>query len=53
MMRKVALRSAIALALLAPLAADASERDIPYSPQAVKTALGQGCSVLLDFTAKW
>ena len=52
-MRKAILCSAFVLALLTPLAAQAGGRDIPYSPQAVKTALGQGCAVLLDFTAKW
>jgi thiol:disulfide interchange protein len=41
------------LVLLAPISVQASGNYIPYSPQAVKTALGQGCAVLLDFTAKW
>ncbi|HJM49771.1 MAG TPA: hypothetical protein QGF63_07960 [Alphaproteobacteria bacterium] len=53
MMRTVFLRSAFFLALFAPIAAEAGEGNVLYSPQAVKAALGQGCSVLLHFTAKW
>ena len=53
MIRTVLLRSAFFLALLTPLAAQAGEGNVLYSPKAVKAALGQGCSVLLHFTAKW
>ena len=53
MMRTGFLRSAFFLALFAPIAAEAGEGNVLYSPQAVKAALGQGCSVLLHFTAKW
>ena len=53
MVRKLVQRLAFVLVLLTPFSVQASGNYIPYSPQAVKTALGQGCAVLLDFTAKW
>lgn len=53
MLQKIALRFAFVLALLMPLAASASESDVPYSPQAVKDALAEGRAVLLDFAADW
>ena len=53
MLRKQILGAAFALALLTPFAAEASESAVPYTPQAVKSALGQGCAVLLQFHANW
>jgi thiol:disulfide interchange protein len=53
MLQKIALRFAFVLALLMPLAASASESDVPYSPQVVKDALAEGRAVLLDFAADW
>lgn len=53
MLRRNLLQFAFVLALLAPLGVQASERAVPYSPQAVKDALAQGRAVLLDFHAEW
>lgn len=53
MLRTLVLPAAFALALLAPLAAQASGSAVPYTPQVVKSALGQGCAVLLQFNADW
>ena len=53
MLHRIALRLAFVLALLMPWAAGASEKDVPYSPQAVQDALAEGRSVLLDFAADW
>ncbi len=47
------LRIAFFLALLTPLAAQAGEAGIPYSPQAVQAALADGRAVLLEFVADW
>ncbi|MDP6343261.1 MAG: hypothetical protein QF578_04190 [Alphaproteobacteria bacterium] len=44
---------AFALVLLLPIAAQAGDRGVPYSPQVVKAALDKGCAVFLDFYADW
>ena len=53
MLRRLFLQFAIVATLSAPLAAQASGDSVPYSPEAVKTALADGRAVLLEFAAEW
>jgi len=53
MLHKSVLLFVFALFLLTPLVTEAGEGGIEYTPQSVKAALDQGCSVLLEFSADW
>jgi len=53
MLRRLFLQSAFALALLAPLGAQAASESVPYSEKVVKSALAEGRAVLLEFAADW
>ena len=53
MLRRLFLQSAFALALLAPLGAQAASDSVPYSEKVVKSALAEGRAVLLEFAADW
>lgn len=52
-MNKIGMLAAGALALMGATAANAGNGDTPYSPKALDAALAKGCSVVLDFGAKW
>jgi hypothetical protein len=52
-LKKFILSSLAALFMLVPMTAMAEAGKIPYSPQAVDSALAKGCSVFLEFGASW
>ena len=52
-MGRFALVSVLAMFLFSPSGAQAGGAKTPYSPQAVDSAMAKGCTVFLEFGAKW